>query len=66
MVIALLLGVFFGFVFNIQGIANTAVTFLVFYCIEKYTEFHFDFKFNGWVYVFIISLLGYKCALWLH
>jgi len=66
MIIALLVGSFVGLIYNIEGMSNTALTFLVFYVIEKYTEFHFDHEYNGWVFVFIISVVAYKCALWLH
>lgn len=42
MIIALILGLGIGLLYNIEGMTNTALTFLIFYVIEKYTEFHFD------------------------
>eukprot|EP00051_Salpingoeca_urceolata_P014905 m.190296 g.190296 ORF g.190296 m.190296 type:complete len:616 (-) comp18225_c0_seq5:99-1946(-) len=55
-----------GFVLGFPGMANTATVFTVLYCMEKYTEFHLELKWNGWVLMLMLSATLYRCALHLH
>ena len=52
------------FELNYIGLKNTALTYLVFYVMEKYTELHFDtLRFNIYVYILVISIMLYFCAM---
>jgi len=55
-----------GNIFGIPGLANTATTFLVMYCMEKYVEWYVEMEWNGWVLTLSVSCMIYKSALWLH
>lgn len=57
---------FFGNIFNMVGLVNTATTYLVFYCMEKYCDAHYKFRWNSWVLMFLFSVIIYKSALYLH
>jgi len=55
-----------GNVFVLTGLANTAVTFLVLWVLDKYCEFHFQMGWNIWIWVLLMSAGMYQAALWLH
>merc|ERR1711959_496924 len=55
-----------GNVYGMLGMANTAVTFLVLWVLEKYCDLHTRNRWNMWVLVLLGSALMYKAALWLH
>merc|ERR1719199_2396802 len=48
---AFAIGLFSGNVFGMPGLANTATTFFVLWCLEKYCELHTINNWNGWVLV---------------
>lgn len=62
----LLLGVLAGRVVGMEGLANTATTFLVLWLLEKYIDLHTYAEWNAWVLMLLSSATMYKCALWLH
>jgi len=66
MITALVAGLFVGNTFGMQGLANTATTFLVMFVMEKYVEVHVEKHWNVWVMVLLLSLAMYKAALYLH
>jgi len=66
MIAALVAGLFAGNTFGMQGLANTATTFLVMFIVEKYVEVHVEKHWNVWVMVLLLSLAMYKAALYLH
>jgi len=66
MIVTILLSLFFGNVYGIAGLRNTAYTFIGLYGYSKYAEMHFEKRWNGWVFVFIFSLALYQTALYLH
>ena len=61
-----LIAIYIGNVFQMNGLANTATTFLVLWMLEKYCEIHFELKLNIWVLILLLSGVMYKLALWLH
>lgn len=66
MISALVTALFFGNVYAISGMTNTALTFGALWVAEKYGELHIESRFNGWILVLIFSALTYKASLWLH
>jgi len=66
MVILLLLSLFFGTIWSITGMRNTAYTFTVLYIWEKYAEIHEQKGWSGWVLIFILSVSVYYIAVYLH
>ena len=50
----------------IIGMKNTAIVFLILFLLERYTETHFDNDWNPWFYFFILSILLWRAALYLH
>ncbi len=57
---------FFGNLFHMVGLVNTATVYLVFYLMEKYCDLHCLSNWNHWVLVFFFSVIIYKGALHLH
>lgn len=43
-----------GHVYGLPGMANTAMTFLTLWGLEKYREFHFAHKMNQWLCVRVL------------
>lgn len=66
MIIFLIGFLFFGNLYNMEGLKNTATVYLVFYLIEKYCDLHWSLEWNLWVLVFLFSVIIYKAALYLH
>jgi len=66
MICLLIVSLFFGSVWNLNGLYNTASTFALLYILEKYVEIHLECRWNGWILVFIISISTYYLALFLH
>mmetsp|Transcript_16550 Transcript_16550/g.46710 ORF Transcript_16550/g.46710 Transcript_16550/m.46710 type:complete len:629 (-) Transcript_16550:71-1957(-) len=59
----------FSLIGNLYGLAamtNTSYVFAVMYLLEKYLEFHTEWKFNGWILLLILSVLLYKGSFFLH
>lgn len=63
MIINLIAFIFIGTFFNLQGMANTAIVFLIIYAIESCVHFQYKRGINLWPTVFFVCLLMYKCAL---
>lgn len=61
-----LMAIYVGNVFTMNGLGNTATTFLVLWMLEKYAELHFELNLNIWLLILIMSGIMYKMALWLH
>jgi len=55
-----------GYSYGMAGMANTAITFLVLWVMEKYCEAHYYNEWNGWVLVLLGSIALYGIAMWLH
>ena len=51
---------------GLLGMANTTTTFFVLWCLEKYSDFHLDQRWNGWVLLLLLSLAAWRGSLWLH
>ena len=66
MILAVLICLLLGNVFQIDGLTNTAIVYLVLYLMEKYSELHLECRWNGWILVFLFSIVLYKTALYLH
>eukprot|EP00050_Salpingoeca_kvevrii_P009749 m.4612 g.4612 ORF g.4612 m.4612 type:complete len:478 (+) comp2435_c0_seq1:2-1435(+) len=66
MITTLVAGVFFGFVYGVPGLANTAIVFVVLYGLEKSVEVMASLGANIWFFVFGGSVVLFKIALWLH
>eukprot|EP00756_Hemistasia_phaeocysticola_P025073 Hpha_TRINITY_DN15987_c2_g1::TRINITY_DN15987_c2_g1_i1::g.72297::m.72297 len=66
MIFCLLNATFWGNLFAIPSLTNTAYVFVVMYLVEKYTEIHIDLGLNGWVLVLALSLLVWRVSLYLH
>jgi len=66
MIVFLFAYLFIGFVYGINGVKNTAITFMVLYIMEKYTELHFDKGFNIVILVFLFSVSAYLISLYLY
>jgi len=61
-----LTAIYVGNVFSMNGLSNTATTFLVLWMLGKYCELHFELKLNIWILILLMSGIMYKTALWLH
>jgi len=57
---------FFGSVYQIDSIRNTAITFLGLYLTEKWVELHDTLKWNPWVFFFLFFVVLWRVALYLH
>ena len=57
---------YFGLMYDMYGLKNTAITFFVLYCMQKNCEFHFEARINGCVYVFYLCIFLYFVAVWLN
>ena len=64
--ILLVLYTVIGFVVGLDSMKNTSLTHLVIWILESYTVFHFKSKFNGWVFLLLISTVLWKVSLFLH
>lgn len=58
--------IYFGNVYGMNSLANTAVVYAVLYGFEKYNELFFYAVNSTWVYMFTVSLMAYQGALWVH
>ena len=66
-IVALISGLVIGNIWNIKGLTNTAIVFLVLFLMEKYNEAHLlDFNGNLWILLLINSVFLYRSALFLH
>ena len=64
MITFLIVFLLFGNMFHMVGLVNTATVYLVFYLMEKYCDLHCTNNWNGWVLIFIFSVIIYKGALY--
>jgi len=66
MVFFLIVYLYFGYTYSLDGLKNTSIVFLVLYLIEKYSDFHFVVEWRPEIFMFFISVFLYKAAMWLH
>jgi hypothetical protein len=59
MVGILLASIYFGNVYGMIALANTAVVYAVLYGFEKFNEAYFLTIKNVWIYIFTISFIAY-------
>jgi len=57
---------YFGFVYGLEGLKNTALTYLVFFLTEKFLELCVYFKIDFSIITLAVSILMYYCSLYLH
>jgi len=55
-----------GNVYHTDSLTNTAMTFSVLWLMCKYSEIHFEMRWNLWVLMLLASAVVYKGSLWLH
>lgn len=66
-IVAMTAGLVIGNIWNVKGLKNTAIVFLVLFLMEKYNEAHIlDFSGNLWILLLINSVFLYRSALFLH
>jgi hypothetical protein len=63
-----ILGIFLAVssIYNIEGLRNTTIVYIVLWGLEKYTEFYFSVIKNGWLFFFSFSVMAYFAALEIH
>lgn len=64
-VISLLLFLYFGTLYHIQSLTNTAIAFFVLYLMTKYAELCFNNNDNFWILSFFGGLCGIWISMWL-
>ena len=66
MVMYLVVGMGIGSVYSLDGIRNTAIVWTVLWMGAKSSDYYFRVFKSGWLYVFILSIIVYYTALYLH
>eukprot|EP00727_Mastigamoeba_balamuthi_P007507 m51a1_g3377 hypothetical protein (675) ;mRNA; r:474843-477153 len=56
----------FGLLYAMPSMTNTAITFAVLWGAEKYCEFHVESGFNAWVLILAASVALWRAVLYLH
>ncbi len=68
MILLLVAAIYYGNVYFLQALANTATVYAVIYALFKYTELVFLVRGEAifWFYMFSCSAILYKLAIWIH